>query len=98
MQLPFLKKKDPQKNFFLSLLIKCYKVGEIVFEEINSKLFILSTNEVETDGGTSEISPEALLNFSDKVISSVEGSLPEGANVEKAIFSVPYACIEEIKL
>src|SRR3989344_3111387 len=98
MNLPFINNKEPQKNFFLSLLIKPYKVGAILFEEINSKLFILSTNEVETDGGTSEISPEALLNFSDKVISSVEGSLPEGANVEKAIFSVPYAWIEEGKI
>ena len=65
MQLPFLKGKDQEKFFFLSLLIKPYKVGAILFEEINSKLFILSTNEVETDRSTSKISPVELLNFSD---------------------------------
>ena len=98
MQLPFLKGKDQEKIFFLSLLIKPYKVGAILFEEINSKLFILSTNEVETDRSTSEISPEELLNFSDKAISSVEESLPQGASLEKTIFSVPYTWIEEGKI
>ncbi len=98
MQLPFLKGKEQEKIFFLSLLIKPYKVGAILFEEINSKLFILSTNEVETDRSTSEISAEELLNFSDKAISSVEEGLPQGASLEKTIFSVPYAWIEEGKI
>lgn len=48
MQFPFLKSKEPQKNFFISLLIKPFKIGAILFEEINSKLFILSTHELET--------------------------------------------------
>lgn len=98
MQLPFLKSHEPQKNFFLSLLIKPFKVGAILFEEINSKLFILSTNEISTGGQTSELSDEELLLSADKVISFVEGSLPEGSTVEKTIFSVPYDWVDVGKI
>ncbi len=89
----FLKKRESQKNFFLSLLIKPDKIGAILFEEINSKLFILSTNEVDVDD-TSVLSGEELLSISDKAISFVESKLPEGSDVEKTIFSVPYYWVE----
>ncbi|OGH16447.1 MAG: hypothetical protein A3C30_04625 [Candidatus Levybacteria bacterium RIFCSPHIGHO2_02_FULL_40_18] len=95
MQLPFIKTIDKQKNFFLSLLIKPDKVGAILFEEINSKLFILSTNEIDAGEDTSKLSEEELLSAADKVISFVEGKLPEGAEVEKTIFSVPYYWVSE---
>ena len=98
MQLPFLKKTEPQKNFFLALLIKPHKVGAILFEEINSKLFILANNEVTLTKDTSELSSQELLESADKVITSVESSLPEGATLEKTIFSVPYDWIEEGKI
>src|SRR3990172_2433769 len=90
MQLPFLKPKEKQQNFFLSLLIKPDRVGAILFEEINSKLFILSTNEIDTGEDTAKLSEEELLAAADKAISFVEGKLPEGAEVDKTIFSVPY--------
>jgi len=98
MQLPFLKKTEPEKNFFLALLIKPHKVGAILFEEINSKLFILANNEVTLTKDTSELSSQELLESADKVITSVESSLPEGATLEKTIFSVPYDWIEEGKI
>src|SRR3990172_2916307 len=98
MQLPFIKTIDKQKNFFLSLLIKPDKVGAILFEEINSKLFILSTNEIDAGEDTSKLASEELLSAADKVISFVEGKLPEGSEVEKTIFSVPYYWVEEGKI
>ncbi len=98
MQLPFLKNNKPQKNFFLSLLIKPDKVGAILFEEINSKLFILSSNETSLTKSSEEASGEELLLAADKVITFVEGSLPEGESVEKTIFSVPYDWIVEGKI
>src|SRR3990172_8018691 len=75
MQLPFLKPKEKQQNFFLSLLIKPDRVGAILFEEINSKLFILSTNEIDTGEDTAKLSEEELLAAADKAISFVEGKL-----------------------
>ncbi len=98
MQLPFLKKTTPEKNFFLALLVKPYKVGAILFEEINDKLFILATNEVKVGEQVDNLSPEDLLEAADKAISAVEGSLPEGGSVEKTIFSVPYTWIVDGKI
>jgi hypothetical protein len=97
MQFPFFKTQEKKKNFFLSLLIKPDKVGAILFEEINSKLFILSTNEISVSD-TSGLSADDLLNASDKVISTVEAKLPEGAEVEKTIFSVPSYWVSEGKI
>ena len=90
MQLPFIKKQETEKNFFLALLIKPYRIGAILFEEINSKLFILSTREIEVDGETDTLSSENILTGADQAISFIEASLPEGASVDKTIFSVPY--------
>lgn len=98
MQLPFLKSKEKPKNFFLSLLIKPDKVGAILFEEINSKLFILATNEIDVGRDTSDLTGEELLSAADKVISFVEGKLPEGTEVEKTIFSAPYYWVSDGKI
>lgn len=98
MQVPFLSKNEPSKNFFLSLLIKPFKVGAILFEEVNDKLVILANHEVVMLEDTSEISSEELLKASDEVISFVEKSLPEGASVEKTIFSLPYDWIINAKI
>lgn len=97
MQFPFIKTSEKQKNFFLSFLIKPDKVGAILFEEINSKLFILATKEIETDD-TDSLTSEELLSAADKVISSVEEKLPEGSEVEKTIFSVPYYWVKNGKI
>lgn len=98
MQLPFLKSKETQKEFFLSLLIKPFKIGAILFEEINNKLFILATNEIGTTSATGELSEEELLLSTDKVVSFIEGSLPPGATLEKTIFSLPFSWIDEGKI
>lgn len=98
MNLPFLKSREPEKNFFLSLLIKPYKVGAILFEEINDKLFILAANETEVETDTAQLSGEELLAACDKVISFVEPRLPDGASVEKTIFSLPYDFIIDSKI
>lgn len=98
MQLPFLKNRQEQKNFFLSLLIKPNKIGAILFEEINNKLFILATHETATMGDTENLDVSGLLQASDRVITKVEASLPAGGSVEKTIFSVPYDWIDEGKI
>ncbi len=95
MQLPFLSRNTQQQKFFLALLIKPYKIGAILFEEVNSKLIILAHHEVETEKETSLLTPEELLVTGDKVISYVEGSMPQGYVLEKTIFSVPYLWVDE---
>lgn len=73
-------------------------MGAILFEEINDKLFILATSETETAKDTDELSVEGLIHGADRVITSVESSLPAGGTVEKTIFSVPFDWIEEGKI
>lgn len=98
MNLPFLNKNQPERSFFLSLLIKPYKVAAILFEEVGDKLLILSTNETPIEADIDQVSSEELLHASDKTISACEVALPEGESVEKTIFSVPYDWIEESKI
>ncbi|HVT00892.1 MAG TPA: baseplate J/gp47 family protein [Patescibacteria group bacterium] len=90
MNLPFVKNKEPQKNYFLSLLIKPFAIGAILFEEIDGKLYILANHEVGVDKNANELSDEELLKASDEAISYVEASVPKGGVLEKTIFSVPY--------
>ncbi|HVZ12611.1 MAG TPA: baseplate J/gp47 family protein [Patescibacteria group bacterium] len=98
MQLPFLKNKKVEKNYFLSLLIKPNKVGAILFEEHGDKLFILASHEDHLETDIDEISSEELLKAADRSISFLESSLPEGATVDKTIFSLPYDWIVENKI
>ena len=98
MQLPFLNKNEPEKNYFLSLLVKPYKVAAILFEEVNDKLIILDSQDTTIQSDIDQISNDELLHAADKTISSVEPKLPEGTIVEKTIFSLPYDWIEENKI
>ncbi len=98
MNLPFLKQSSPEKQFFLSLLVKPFKVGAILFEEVDGKLAILANHEVAVAEDANEVSSEELLKASDEAISFVEKSLPEGASVDKTIFSLPYDWITNAKI
>ena len=98
INIPFINKKEEVKEYFLALLVKPFNVGAILFEEIDSKLLILSTHEVEQGKETIEETSEELVEASDKVISYVENSLPPNSKLEKTIFSVPYDWVEEGKI
>ena len=98
MNLPFLKNSEGKKNFFISLLIKPHKIGAILFEEINDKLVILATHEVDVESDPGDLAQEEMLSACDKVVSYIEGSLPEGGSVEKVIFSLPWSWVVETKI
>lgn len=98
VNLPFLQKKDEVKKYFLTLLLKPHRVGAILFEEINSKLFIVSTREEDQKGAVNSLSGEELVKASDIVVSYVESAIPENHTLEKTIFSVPYDWVEDGKI
>lgn len=98
INIPFLNKKEEIKEYFLALLVKPFSVGAILFEEVDSKLLILSTNEVKQSKEVDSISAEDLVVASDKVISFVESSLPQNSKLEKTIFSVPHSWVVEGKI
>lgn len=93
--IPFLTKSVPTE-FFLALIFESDKVSSILFKEQDKKLLILGSTETPIDlEGTSA---EELIVACDKVISRIEGNLPEDANLEKTIFATPYSWVEEGKI
>jgi len=96
--LPFLSKNEEKKEYFLSLIIKPASIVAILFEEINSRLSILSTKETDLKVDANEIGEEELIEAGDEVISFVETSIPGDSKLEKTIFSVPHDWIDEGKI
>lgn len=98
MNLPFLSKKEPKKEFFLALLLSPGEVRSILFEKASSGLLILGTYTREFSEHLDVLTGEKLIELSDEVISEAEQKLSDGGNLEKVIFSVPYTWISEAKI
>lgn len=93
--IPFLT-KSVSTEFFLALIFETDKISSILFKEQEKTLVILGYNETIIDLEASSV--EDLVVACDNVISRLEMSLPEGANLEKTIFAVPHAWVEEGKI
>lgn len=93
--IPFLTKTE-KTEFFLALLFESDKVSGILFQEQDKTLVILASHEAKI--ALEEASIEDLVVAADTVISRLEVSIPEGANLEKTIFSVPYTWVEDGKI
>ena len=93
--IPFLTKSSRQE-YFLALIFESDKISSILFKESEKVLMILSSHEtpIETQKATSE----DFINACDNVISRLEMNLPPNANLEKTIFAVPHAWVEEGKI
>lgn len=98
MNLPFISQKEPEKEYFLALLLKPYAVGAILFEKSQSHISIVSHKEEEIGKEIDILNSEELIQASDKVISFIEDTLPKDSKLEKAIFAVPYEWIDEGKI
>lgn len=90
--IPFLT-KSVTTDFFLSLIFESDKISSILFKEQEKVLVILASYEAVLD--LENASVEDMVAAADTVISRLEMSLPEGAILEKTIFSVPHAWVEE---
>lgn len=93
--IPFLTKTE-KTEFFLALLFESDKVAGILFQEQDKTLVILASHEAKI--ALEDASIEDLVVASDTVISKLEVSIPEGATLEKTIFSVPFSWVEEGKI
>lgn len=93
--IPFLTKTE-KTEFFLALLFESDKVSGILFQEQDKTLVILASHETKI--ALEEASIEDLVVAADTVISKLEVSIPEGATLEKTIFSVPFTWVEEGKI
>ena len=93
--IPFLT-KSVNTEFFLALIFETDKVSSILFKEQEKTLVILGSSEAPLDLEAS--STEDLVVSCDNVISRIEMSLPDGANLEKTIFAVPHSWVEDGKI
>lgn len=93
--IPFLT-KSVSTEFFLALIFETDKVSSILFKEQEKTLVILGSSEAPLDLEAS--STEDLVVSCDNVISRIEMSLPDGANLEKTIFAVPHSWVEDGKI
>ena len=93
--IPFLT-KSVSTEFFLALIFESDKISSILFKESDKTLVILASHETLVD--LEESTAEDLIVSCDNVISRIEMSLPDGAALEKTIFAVPYAWVEEGKI
>lgn len=93
--LPFLSKKQ-KLEYFLSLNFQSDKITALLFSDENKSLKILGSAETKIDLEASQT--EDFVVAADQVISKIELSLPEGESVEKTIFAVPYAWVEDGKI
>lgn len=89
MKLPFLQKKQDNKEFFLALILSSGKISSILFEKTGESLLIAGTHSEEFSESLESISSEKLVELADIVISEVEKKIPVGFNLEKTIFAVP---------
>ncbi|MDO8269320.1 MAG: baseplate J/gp47 family protein [Candidatus Levybacteria bacterium] len=93
--IPFLT-KTVSTDFFLSLIFESEKISSILFKEQEKVLVILASYEAAIDLDNASV--EDFVTTCDTVISRLEMSLPEGAILEKTIFSVPHSWVEEGKI
>ncbi len=98
MKLPFLQKKQDNKEFFLALILSSGKISSILFEKTGESLLIAGTHSEEFSESLESISSEKLVELADIVISEVEKKIPVGFNLEKTIFAVPVGWVEEGKI
>lgn len=94
----FLKKKKNEREFFLTLYIKPYSVGAVLLEKKGRNLLVVSSYESSLSSHVDTLSPQELLEYSDKAISSIENSIPQARDVEKTIFALPTHWVEDAKI
>lgn len=98
MNLPFLRQKKEDKEYFLALLLSSGEIRSILFEKNGESLLILASHSQEFSEPLDTLPTERLTEISDVVISEVERVLPEGSALEKTIFAVPDRWITDGKI
>lgn len=98
MKLPGFAKKQPQVEYFLSLNIAAHKTAAILFQKNNKSLSVLSYKEAFFAKLLDHMSQEDLITSSDEVVSGLDMAIPEGAQLSKTIFALPYSWVESGKV
>lgn len=95
--LPF-NKKDSQKEYFLSIVIRHEKLSATVFEETAGKVNVVGVGTEYFKENVEKAPEDELLQNLDKAISVAESSLPENITTHKTIFGLKEDWIEDGKV
>lgn len=92
------RRKKEAREFFLTLHLKPYSIGAILLEKKGRSLIVVSSYESSLSSHVDTLSPQELLEYSDKAISSIENSVPQARDVEKTIFALPNHWVEDARI
>lgn len=96
IKLPF--QKQPDTEYYLSLLLSDEKTHATVFTEKTGKVAIIGEHEEHFHSPIEKLSDENLLDILDKTISNAESKLPNGFQTRKTIFGVKENWIDDTKI
>ena len=91
-------KKEPQKDYYLVLLLRDEKVSAVILEEQESQITVKNLSEESLQIPLSKLELENFTQLLDRTISKAEEVLPPNVQTEKTIFGVKDDWVEEKKI
>ncbi len=91
-------KKEPQKDYYLVLLLRDEKVSAVILEEQEAQITVKNLSEESLQTPLSKLELETFTQLLDRTISKAEELLPPNVQTEKTIFGVKDNWVEEKKI
>lgn len=95
LPLPFLKSKQADSDYYLSLILMDEKVGAVILQAENGTLKKINASEAAFTESIEELSMEDLISVVDKAISRAEEILPPNIQTHKTVFGVKENWVEK---
>lgn len=94
LPIPFLKSKQVDADYYLSLIITDEKVGAVILQAGEGTLKKINANEVYFDESIEDLTIDDLVNTADKAISRAEEILPPDIQTHQTVFGVKENWVE----
>lgn len=95
LPLPSFGKKQPQVNYFLSLLLRDDYISAHILKEVNGTLHLGGKSEETLTQSIEHLTPQEWIEILDRVISKAEETLPANTMTHKTMFGVKENWVEE---
>ncbi|MGI8419120.1 MAG: hypothetical protein ACR2LN_00585 [Candidatus Levyibacteriota bacterium] len=94
LPIPFLKQKQEESDYYLSLIITDEKISAIILQEVAGALKKINSSEAFFNEGDHDFTVDALVNTADKAISRAEEVLPPDIQTHQTVFGVKDSWVE----
>ncbi|MGH7203527.1 MAG: hypothetical protein ACREHC_03740, partial [Candidatus Levyibacteriota bacterium] len=88
LPIPFLKQKQEESDYYLSLIITDEKISTVILQEVAGALKKINSSEAYFKEGDQDFTVAALINTADKAISRAEEVLPPDIQTHQTVFGV----------